>query len=451
MTLLKYICLLMLILGISVSIAQPQVSVTIYNDNLALVREVRAIQFEKGTQEYKFVDVAAQIDPTSVHFKSLTDPNGIVLLEQNYEYDLVGTDRLLQKYIEQELIATIEEGGAVSGTLLSSSGGDIIVQLENNQIQALKAEAVQSILFPSLPEGLISQPTLVWLVNAQKGGEHNSEISYLTSGIQWHAEYVAVVNEEDTQLDLAGWVSIENNSGTAYEDAKIKLVAGDVHRVREPRPRPMRKEMYAMAAADEAQFEEKEFFEYHLYTLQRPATIKNRQIKQLSLFPSETADVDKIYTYDGEYNGKKVNVRLEFENSKENGLGMPLPRGKVRVYKSDSDGSQEFIGEDAIDHTPKDELVRLTMGSAFDIVGERIVKDVQQINKRSRQQTVEITLRNHKEEKIEVLVIEHLRGDWKFVGSTPKIHKKTANRVEFQVKVPADGETTFEYTVLFQY
>ncbi len=448
---LKYVCLF-LMLGSLVLTAQSQLSITIYNDNLALVRDVRSIPFNKGIQEYKFVDVAAQIDPTSVHFKSLTDPNDIVILEQNYEYDLVGTNRLLQKYINQELTATIKEGSTVSGTLLSASGGDIILKLENGQIRALKADAVQSILFPSLPEGLITQPTLVWLVNSKTSGDQNSEISYLTSGIQWHAEYVAVVNENDTQLNLAGWVSIENHSGMAYNDAKIKLVAGDVHRVREPQPRPMRKQMYAMAAADEsAQFAEKAFFEYHLYTLQRPATIKDQQIKQLSLFPPQSANVEKIYSYDGEYNDKDVNVRLEFKNSEDNGLGMPLPRGKVRVYKRDTDASQEFVGEDAIDHTPKDETLRLTMGNAFDIVGERVVKDVQQISKRSRQQTVEITLRNHKKEKVQVLVVEHLSGDWQFIGSTPTIHKKTADRVEFQVDVPADGETTFEYTVLFQY
>lgn len=453
MTKLRIMYGIVFLLGTSSLVAaEPQVSVTIYNDDLALVREVRSIQLDEGVQEYKFVDVASRIDPTSVHFKSLTDPNSIVLLEQNYEYDLVGTERLLQKYIDQELTATIEEGGTVTGTLLSSTGGDIIVQLENGQIRALKSEAVQSVFFPSLPEGLITRPTLVWMLDSQKAGQHESEISYLTSGIQWHAEYVAVVNETDTQLDLGGWVSIENNSGTAYENSKIKLVAGDVHRVRQPQPRPMRNQVYAMSAAKEtAQFEEREFFEYHLYTLQRPATIKNRQIKQLSLFSPQTAEVEKIYSYDGEYHGKKVNVRLEFKNSKENGLGMPLPRGKVRVYKRDSDDSQEFIGEDAIDHTPKDETLRLTMGSAFDIVGERTVKDVQQINKRSRQQTVEITLRNHKEQQVEVLVIEHLYGDWKFVGSTPPVHKKTADRVEFQVQVPADGENTFEYTVLFQY
>ncbi len=206
-----------------------------------------------------------------------------------------------------------------------------------------------------------------------------------------------------------------------------------------------------MAVDAEAGFEEREFFEYHLYTLQRPATIRDKQVKQVSLFEPQRAQVDKVYSYDGARDGKKVKVTLEFDNKKENGLGMPLPKGKVRVYKNDKDGSQEFIGEDRIDHTPKDETVRLTMGNAFDVVGERIEKDTQKLSKRSTQQTIEITLRNHKKEPVNVTVIEHWWGDWQLVGPTPPVKKKTADRVEFTLAVPADGEKTFEYTVLSQY
>jgi hypothetical protein len=449
---MKKIALILVLLVVTAFAADPQVAVTIYNDNLALVRQVGEISFEKGAQEYKFVDVAAQIDPTSVHFKSLTNADAISLLEQNYEYDLVGTDRLLQKYIDQQVTISIEEGTTETGTLLSSIGGDVVLQLDNGQIRAVKSSAIESIIFPDLPDGLITRPTLVWLLNADKAATHKTEVSYLTGGINWHAEYVAVVNDNDTALDLAGWVSVENNSGATFKDAKLKLVAGDVNRVQETPVRPMRKQMYAMAVADEAAgFDEKEFFEYHLYTLQRPATIKDKQVKQVSLFEPQAAKVEKVYSYDGARNGKKVNVTLEFENEKENGLGMPLPKGKVRVYKNDADGSQEFIGEDLIDHTPKDETVRLTMGNAFDIVGERTVIDTKKINKRSTEQTVEITLRNHKDEKINVTVIERWWGDWKLVGPTPAVKKKTADRVEFNVAVPADGETTFEYTVLSQY
>lgn len=446
------VLLCLLLVASALFAAETNVAVTIYNDDLALVRQVRDLDFVKGVQEYKLVNVAARIDPTSVHYKSLSDPGGISLLEQNFEYDLVGTDRLLQKYIDQNVTITIRDSGTENGILLSSAGGDVILRTDTGQIRAVKNSAVESIIFPDLPAGLITRPTLVWLLDAQKAGRHISEISYLTAGINWHAEYVAVVDDKDTRLDLAGWVSVENNSGATYENATLKLVAGDVNRVVEAPIRPLRKDMYAMAVADAAAgFEEKEFFEYHLYTLQRPATIKDKQIKQVSLFSPQNTAVTKVYSYDGARDNKKVKVTLEFENKKENGLGMPLPKGKVRVYKNDSDGSQEFIGEDAIDHTPKDETVRLTMGNAFDIVGERIVKDVQKISKRSNQQSVEITIRNHKKEMINVTVIEHWWGDWSLVGSTPKVKKKTADRVEFEVSVPADGENTFEYTVLLQY
>jgi hypothetical protein len=441
-----------IVMAAGIFAGDSQVAVTIYNDNLALVREVRTIQLQKGLQEFRFVNVAAEIDPTSVHFKPLSNAAGVTLLEQNFEYDLVGMDRLLQKYIDQDIIVSIRENGTVKGTLLSAVGDDVVLSIEGGQIRAIKAAALESVIFPSLPNGLITRPTLVWLLNSTAAGPVNSEISYLTTGISWHAEYVAVVNNKDTQLDLAGWVSIDNKSGADYEDAKLKLVAGDVNRV-QPRPvYPMlKRDMVAMAAPNEGMFAEKTFFEYHLYTLQRAATIKDRQIKQVSLFEPQTTPVEKIYSYDGAQDDKKVQVRLEFKNSQENNLGMPLPAGKVRVYKRDDDGSQEFIGEDALDHTPKDEMVRLTMGNAFDVVGERNVLRVQQVNEKSRQQTVEIVLRNHKKEAIQVTVIEHQYGDWQLVGKTPTIKKKTADRVEFVVTVPVDGETRFEYTVLTQY
>jgi len=440
----------MMFFAVSLSAADSHVAVTIYNDNLALVREVRPLTFAKGVQQFQFVDVAAQMDPTSVHFKSLSSANDISILEQNFEFDLVGTSRLLQKYLDQQIEAQVHQGDVISGTLLSSAGGDVVVQMDDGRIRAVKAANLESILFPSLPNGLKTRPTLVWLLNAKKAGEQPCEISYLTTGISWHAEYVAVVNEKDTALDLAGWVSVDNKSGASYKDAKLKLVAGDVNRVAPP-PQRVYKAMAMAVESDAAQFEEKSFFEYHLYTLQRPATVKDRQVKQMALFQPQTTAVKKVYSYDGERNQQKVNVTLEFENSKANGLGMPLPKGKVRVYKNDIDGAQEFIGEDAVDHTPKDETVRLTMGNAFDIVGERAVRNVKKISKRSRQQTVAITLRNHKKENVAVKVIEHLYGDWQFVGDTPKVLKKTADRVEFQVNVPADGETTFEYTVLLTY
>jgi len=440
--------ILIILCVIAVTLAEPRVAVTVYNDNLALVREVRDLQFEKGVQTFDFVDVAAQIDPTSVHFKSLTDPDGLELLEQNFEYDLVGLHRLLEKYIDEKVLVSTEKGDVYNGTLLSSQNGDVILQSDGGGIRAVKSGTIQTVEFPKLPEGLMTRPTLVWLLRCSHAGTHESEISYLTHHINWHAEYVAVVNEDDTALDLAGWVSIDNKSGATYEDAKVKLVAGDVHKEEKVSLRRRKDMMMAMAEAPQ-QFEEKEFFEYHLYTLQRPATIKDRQIKQLSLFPSQTASTEKLYFYDGQRQQNKVRVDLQFKNSQENGLGMPLPKGKIRVYKEDEDGSQEFIGEDGIDHIPKDEKVRVTLGNAFDVVGERVVRSTERISSDTRKQTVEISLRNHKDEAIEVIVVEHFGGDWEFIGDTPEIKEKTAYKVEFVVEVPANGENVFDYTVLY--
>jgi hypothetical protein len=429
--------------------AEPRIAVTVYNEDLALVRETRTLQLIKGSQSYAYSGVTALIDATSVHFHA-TDPSaGITLLEQDYEFDLVGTERLLQKYIDEQIIATAENGAVHSGKLLSAQDGDIVLLDERGKVQALKAAKLQSVEFPSLPEGLRTRPTLVWQLDCGKAGDHAAEISYLTGGLSWHAEYVAVLDARESSAQLNGWVSIDNQSGATFADARVKLVAGDVNRVEEERPVRALFRAEASMAAD-AQFEEKALFEYHLYTLQRPATLRDKQIKQLALFPPARTAVTKLFSYDGAVDGSKVRVSLEFRNSQAAGLGMPLPKGKVRVYKADVDGAQEFIGEDRLDHTAKDEKVRLRLGNAFDVVGERILKDVREVSRTSRQETVQIKLRNHKSEEIAVTVIEHFHGDWSFIGKTPTVAVREAGKAEFQVRVPADQEYSFEYTVLYK-
>lgn len=429
-----------------------KVSVTVYNNDLALVSETRLIDLKKGIQEYQFQDVAAKIDPTSVHFKSLTHPGKVELHEQNFEYDLVGTERLLEKYINEPIMVSTKDGNTFSGKLLNSHGGDVIVSLKDGQVKIVKASSIESVEFPSLPEGLKTKPTLVWFLNCETAGKHESEISYLTKGIKWHAEYVAIVNADDSKVNLGGWVSINNRSGASYREAKLKLVAGDVHTVQEEhlvRRRVMAEDTYMAEAAP--QFKEKAFFEYHLYTLKRPATLKDLQIKQISFFPSTEVRVEKIYIFDGQQNRKKVHALLEFKNDEASGLGFPLPKGKIRVYKKDEDKSQVFIGEDLIDHTPKNEKVRVFVGKAFDIVGERTIKEVIKISKRSRKETVEILLKNHKKEDIKVTVVEHLWGDWEFAGPVPSLKKKSADKAEFEISVPKSSERVFQYTVLYKY
>lgn len=433
------------------SVAQEkQVSVTIYQNNLGLVHDVRKMDLKAGNQDIRFTDVASFIDPTSVHFKSLTAPDQVAVLEQNYEYDLVSTEKILQKYIDQTVQLYTKEGNVFEGRLLNA-GGSIVLEKKEGGIQSITMANVQNIDFPQLPAGLITRPTLVWHLSSEKAGVHDIETSYLTEGIGWHAEYVGLVNKDETKLDLSAWVSIQNQSGTDYENAGLKLVAGDVHQIKPPIPVYAYEEQAMAKAASPPQFQEKAFFEYHLYTLQRAATVKNNQIKQISLFPTTTTPVKKIYEYDGSRNEKKVNVRLEFINAEKNGLGIPLPAGKMRVYKSDEDHSQIFLGEDQIDHTPKGEKIRLYVGDAFDIVGERKQIDTKQLSNHAREETWRVTLRNHKEEDIEVLVIEHLWGDFEIRKSSHPYHKKDAKTIEFLIPVKKDEEVIMEYTVLYRW
>lgn len=426
-----------------------EVALTVYNNNLALVKHVRTLELVKGISQVEFRDVAAKIDPTSVYFSSLTAPDKVEILEQNYEYDLVNSAKILQKYLDQEIILAAKEGASYSGTLLSASGGDIILRESDGGIKIVNMGIIENMSFPKLPEGLITRPTLVWTIDCAQAGSHKTEVGYLTEGIQWHAEYVGIVNKDDSILEMSAWVSIDNKSGATYENAKLKLVAGEVHRVQKPPPYPTWQAMEMKTSAVPDQFQEKAFFEYHLYTLQRPATVANNQIKQISLFPSAQVKVAKTYSYDGQRDRNRVRVNLEFKNKKEFGLGMPLPEGKVRVYKKDEDQSLIFIGEDFIEHTPKGEEVKVYIGNAFDIVGERIQKDRKQLSKRSWQETWEIKLRNHKDAAVKVTVIERLNTGWEMVRKSHDYKKKDAQTLEFHVGIPKDGEVVIEYMVRY--
>lgn len=423
-------------------------AVTIYNNDLAVVKDVREIELKKGRAELKFQEVAASIDPTSVHFKSLTAPDKIAIIEQNYEYDLINTDKILEKYIDQKVKIYLKEG-VFKGTLLSYDGGNVIVNTDSDTVKLISRSNVLNIDFPKLPEGLITRPTLVWTIDCEQAGKHQTEVSYLTTGMKWHAEYVAVVKDDDQRLELNAWVSIDNRSGAAYPAAQLKLIAGEVHRVPQAIPRRAAKAL-TFEAMDTAvpQFEEKSFFEYHMYTLNRPATILNNQIKQISLFPAAETPVNKIYSYEPHRSQDDIRVNLELFNSKQNGLGMPLPAGKVRVYKQDpADASLEFVGEDLVDHTPKDEKVRLFLGNAFDLKPERAMTNRASTGKNSWEETYQIKLRNHKEVPVEIVVIEKFYGFWEIKKSTHIYKKKDANTVEFSVTVPKDQEVTLEYTV----
>lgn len=443
------------------------VAVTVYNGGFGVVREVRALTVPESG-EVRFTDVAARIDPTTVHFRSLADPDA-QLLEQNYQYDLVSADKLLQKYLDRS-IDVVTEGRPYSGTLLSFSGEQLVLREDDGPITMIqRGENVRDIRFGELPEGLLTRPTLLWLVETAHPGEQTCEVTYQTGGMRWHAEYVLVLDADDRRADLSGWVSAENRSGKTYRDAKLKFIAGEVHRAPEPQPRAARgRVMMEMAAAPE--MEEKAFFEYHMYTLPRPSTLGDNEVKQLEMFtPVRGMDVRKRYLYNpladvrwsrggrqtdpayGTTGVKDVNVFIEFTNSEENQLGIPLPAGTVRLYKQDPDDEAvEFIGEDRIEHTPRNEELSLLVGKAFDVVGERTQTAFRIEQARHWvQERITIELRNHKDEPVTVRVKEPMYRwvNWKITDTSHEYRKLDARTVAWDVEVPADGETTVTYTV----
>ncbi len=444
---------------------QKSVAITVYNSNLGLVKDTRTLRLPRGTSQLRFMDVAQQINATSVHIKSVTAPNALAVVEQSYEYDLLNPQKLLDKYVGKELtlvLKTLENNSEklvpTSATLLSNNGGQ--VWQIGNQI-VINPTNIGEIRFDRLPQDLIAKPTLVWTLNNTGTDTHTVEASYLTTGLNWRSDYVIVVNQNDTKADLNGWVTLNNTSGTAYRNAELKLVAGDVNRVRDEVAMNAVSEMRVAraGAAPQPQFQEQAFFEYHLYTLQRQTNIKHNETKQISLLSSDNFTIKKELIVNGQafyfqgYNNpgepvkEKVGVYVSFKNAKENNLGLPLPAGVVRVYKADATGAQQFVGEDRIDHTPKDETVRIKLGDAFDVVAERKQTDYKNIARRVFEYAYEIRIRNHKEEAVTVVVNEPIGGDWEIINSTYPAEKTAAFAARFNVSVAKDGESVLSYRV----
>lgn len=421
---------------------------TIYNQNFALVKEIRNLSLKEGVNLVKYTDVAAKIDPTSVFFQDMQYPDTTVI-EQNYEYDLVSREKLLQKYLDKEITVLDFDGEKTkeyTGTLLSYSDG-ILLQTSEGVVSLNPARTI----FPKLPENLWVKPTLIWKLYATKEGSRQTQTTYLTDDILWHSEYIAKVNVDDTAMDFKGWVSIDNKSGTNYPDTKLKLVAGDVHRVIEQAYKTGYDYERAVSEAAPQQFVEEGLFEYHMYTLGRTTDVMNNEVKQIALLAAEGVPVKKIFYYDGASQGTKVQTKLNFKNSEVQGMGLPLPKGKVRVYKADSEGQLQFVGEDQIDHTAKDEEVNLYLGDAFDIVGERKQTESTNLAVGYYRHSYEIQLRNHKDSEAEVVVHEYVGSSWEITKNSDPFEKKTGSTIEFTVKVPANGSKTVTYTVEHRY
>jgi hypothetical protein len=448
---------------------QKSVAVTIYNENLALIKDQRTIKLDKGFNLLAFRGVSAKMRAETALLRNLNNA-GLKVIEQNFDFDLLTPQKLLEMYVGKQVqIATMNpvtgEEKIEQATILSTNSG-VVAQIDDR----IETNPRGRYIFDKVPENLRDQPTLVIQLNSQSSKAQDVELSYLSSGLSWKADYVAELNAKDNKLDLVGWVTLNNTSGTSYNNANLQLVAGDVNVVKnEFRHRMDERVMAAakMSVMEDAAMEQESLFEYHLYSLNRPTTISNNQSKQVSLLTATQVPVNKEfllqgnnYYYRSSYGDigqkMKVGVFVEFKNKEESGLGMPLPKGTVRVYKKDKAGNAQFIGEDNIDHTPKNEDVRLKLGDAFDITADKKQTNFEKrvaIGKYNYafESAYEIKLKNAKSEPVTVVVREPIPGDWKMLEHSHPFKKVAAGTAEWHIEVPADGNTTLEYNVLVRY
>lgn len=441
---------------------QVDLAVTVYNSDLALVRDVRQVNLSTGTTSLRFEDVASAINPSTVHFRSLTEPERLSILEQNYEYDLLDPQKLLQKYVGHEvtLVRQVKEAGTtkweeVKAQLMADNGAPVW-KIGNEIVTGMAADSYR---FPTLPENLYSRPTLVWLLANKGARSQRVEASYLTGNMSWNADYVLTVARDEKSADLDGWVTLANTSGTAFKNARLQLVAGEIHRALAAPSAAYGGALNAPMVKAPPQFAQEAFSEYHLYSLDRRTSIENNESKQISLLSGTGIPVEKAYVVNGQaffYRSQHaageplkqpVEVFYRFRNEEKSGLGMPLPAGTIRVYQADSKASLQFVGEDKIQHTPKDEKVELHVGDAFDIVSERKQTDYRKIADRVYEMEFEIALRNQKTTAITVEVKEPLGGDWEVLSSSQKWTKLDSSTLGFSVPVEANGATVLTYRV----
>jgi len=439
---------------------QTDLALTVYNSNLSLVRDVRELTLPSGESLLKFMDIAASINPSTVHFRSLSDPGKLEVLEQNYEFDLLEPAKLLHKYLGKE-VTMMRGDQEVKATLLSDNGGQVW-KIGNDIVTNV---GYNSLRFPKVPDNLYDRPTLLWSLHNSGAQKHKVEASYLTSNLSWSADYVLNVSKDETTSDLDGWVTLVNHTGTAFKNASLQLVAGDLHRVVAQYAMDEMKAMSRVAkeANAAAPFQQESFSEYHLYSLNRRTSVFDQESKQISLLNASRFPLRKMYVVNGQsyyYRTASqpgapikdpVQVFYKFKNEEKSGLGMPLPAGTVRVYQQDSRGGSLFAGEDHIDHTPKDEEISLHIGDAFDIVAERKQMDYKKLSDRLYEFEYEITLRNHKPAPITVQVNEPIGGDWEVVNSTYKFTKTAAFAAQFDVPVDKDGTSILKYRVRVKY
>ena len=445
---------------------QAELAVTVYNSEIALVRDVRNLEISRGTSDLHFMDIAATVNPATVHFRSLSEPSRVRVLEQNYEYDLLEPDKLLRKYVGRDvtLVRTLWGNGTsreeeVKAHLLSYNnapiwriGGEIVTGMPASHVK-----------FPELPGNLYSRPTLIWTLDNSGGTRHRVEASYLAGKLSWNADYVLTVARDDKAADIDGWVTVVNGSGTSFNNAKLQLVAGDLNRVRQVVARMEMDALRSNRPASAPEMAQESFSDYHLYTLARKTTINNSETKQVSMLGATAFPVQKRYVVDGQafyYRNQQhpgapikdvVQVYYQFKNDEKAGLGMPMPGGNVRVYQADSSGGLQLVGEDRIGHSPIDEAINLKIGNAFDVVCERKQTDFQKITSNTYEVEYEITLRNHKALPVTIEVNEPIGGTWRMLQSSHEWSKSSAWAAQFTVPVSADGAAVLKYRVRVTY
>ncbi len=441
---------------------QTDLNVTVYNSNIALVRDVRQLTLPSGTFRLKFMDIAATVNPATVHFRSLNDPEKLGVIEQNYEYDLLEPAKLLHKYVGKEvtLVRSYQENNStkreeIKATLLSDNNGPVW-KIGNDIVTGMFAESYR---FPEVPANLYDRPTLLMSLENSGARKQQIEASYLAGNLSWNADYVLTVARDDKNADLDGWVTVVNNSGTAFHNARLQLVAGELNRIQNANIQTgVALETKAMRAAA-PQFQQEAFSEYHLYSLGRKTSVEDKETKQISLLQGSGVPVEKILMVNGQnyyYHNQQtpgaplkdpVMVYYKFRNEEKNGLGIPLPAGNVRVYQKDSKGGILFAGEDRIDHTPKDEDVNIHIGNAFDVVAEHKQTDYKRSDTHTWEMEFEVTLRNHKDSAVTVQVNEPIGGDWEMLSSTYKYKKTAAFAAQFIVPVTKDGASVLRYRI----
>jgi hypothetical protein len=447
---------------------QQSVAVTIYNNNLALVKDQRKVNLNSGLNNLALRDVSAQIRPETALLRSLSNAGSFSTLEQNFDFDLLTPQKLLEKYVGKNVtIARVNPATGVEtteqATVLSANNG-VVMRIGNR----IETGIPGRIIYDDVPSNLRDRPTLVTKLNNKTAATQTVELSYLTSGLGWKADYVAELSPKEDSLDLSGWVTLTNTSGTSYNNAKLQLVAGDVNMVREnyPRPAAMHKTL-EMAAEDSAGMAEESLLEYHLYSLDRPTTIAENQTKQVALLSASNIPARKElvlrgadYYYGSSYGdlGQKMKVGafIEFDNKEAAKLGMPLPQGIMRVYKKDSQGNAQFVGEDKIDHTPKNETVRLKLGDAFDVTADKKQTDFKALPRPAKgnslfESAYEIVLKNAKKERVTVTVQEPIPGDWKILNENHASQKANSNTAVWKIEIPAEGKTILNYRVQVKY